>query len=352
MVVVGIDVRGFARVAVHAADIEFVVTASVGERHLYLLAFGEFVAALGVFVDVGLRLTCSFHQAIGHERVVHVSPVGAGERHIVVGFGEVVLVLIARSVAHGVVGSGVFEAGEDLVAHQYGTARIAHHGGSRTSLFGVDVVDHGDYVVHVNVVAREFHFGAQVVATIAKHGAPSDIESRFLIFIGVGSLQSLAGKVFCTAHCICVGGEVLRGEAGKRHHTGRYGIARAESNGERLRAGFEVHGLAAAEPQVFVLVLNERSCQHAVVERVNVAVGGEGCCAGNILLLRIYNGYVVRCGGVILSRDLAEVAGQNGGGARGRFNHLVECPAATSILATALLPRSQGHAIGVERIRA
>ena len=299
VVVAGGHVVGIVE-QVGAAEVEAVVAAGVCHGDFYLLISCECHAFLSVGGHVGIVCARCFDNAVGQACACHRGPGRSGERNGVECRGERVVVFRAGSLAHGVVGHGIFKAGKDLVAHQHGTARVAHGGGCRAGGLRVYVVDKGNDVVHVYVVrARQFHLGAEVVAAVAEHGFPHDVHRCALISICVVGNECVAVVVLCTAHGRAFARECLHFYAVERHGRGGHVVARAEGHGKDFRAGEEVHGVGTGEVER-VVSLYERGCQHVVVERVGVGGRCHFGFAHGFLLRGIEHGVGVGRGGGLL----------------------------------------------------
>ena len=378
-----------------AAEVQAVAARGIFHRDFNLLVGGQRHPFVGSGIDIGITGTCGLRHAGRHILLGHLLPVGHGQAHRVERPGQFPFVLLARCAAHRVVGHGVLQSGENLVAHQYRAARIAHHGRRGAGGFGVYVVDEGDYVVHVHVVhARQLHLRAEVVAAVAQHGFPEYVNGFLLISIGVARHELLSGKVFRASHGVIVGQNVLHFEADELHGRSRHVVAVAKSHGKGLGASLEVHGLRAGKVDGLTH-LHEAGGQHIVAQRVYVAFLRQFCRAHGGLLCGIEHslrvGLLVRLSGNVHHADrdgVGHVVDGDGGklslghndrhvallqralhlvlvavgvgiavdddahafgsheGIVVRFHHhLVECPAAAGIIRAAVLPEA-------ERVRA
>ena len=299
VVVAGGHVVGIVE-QVGAAEVEAVVAAGVCHGDFYLLISCECHAFLRVGEHVGIVCARCFDNAVGQACACHRGPGRSGERNGVECRGERVVVFRAGSLAHGVISHGAFKAGEDLVAHQHRAACVAHSGGGRAGGIRVHIVEQGNDVVHIYVVhAREFHFGAEVVAAVAEHGFPHDVHRCALISICVVGNECMPIVVLCTAHGRAFARECLHFYAVERHGRGGHVVARAEGHGKDFRAGEEVHGVGAGEVER-VVSLYERGCQHVVVERVGVGGRCHFGFAHGFLLRGIEHGVGVGRGGGLL----------------------------------------------------
>ena len=283
-----------------AAEIEAVVAAGVSHGDFYLLISCERHAVLDISEYVGIVCARGLDNAVGQAGACHRAPRRSRERNGVERRGERVVVFRACGLAHGVISHGAFKAGEDLVAHQHRAACVAHSGGRRACGIRVHIVEQGNDVVHIHVVhAREFHFGAEVVAAVAEHGFPHDVHRCALISICVVGNECVAVVVLCTAHGRAFARECLHFYAVERHGRGGHVVARAEGHGKDFRAGEEVHGVGAGEVER-VVSLYERGCQHVVVERVGVGGRCHFGFAHGFLLRGIEHGVGVGRGGGLL----------------------------------------------------
>ena len=283
-----------------AAEIEAVVAAGVSHGDFYLLISFERHAVLDISEHVGIVCARGLDNAVGQAGACHRAPRRSRERNGVERRGERVVVFRACGLAHGVISHGAFKAGEDLVAHQHRAACVAHSGGRRACGIRVHIVDKGNDVVHVHVVhAREFHFGAEVMAAVAKHGFPQDVHRCALISICVVGNECMPIVVLCTAHGRAFARECLHLDTVERHGRGGHVVARAEGHGKDFRAGEEVHGVGTGEVER-VVSLYERGSQHVVVERVGVGGRCHFGFAHGFLLRGIEHGVGVGRGGGLL----------------------------------------------------
>ena len=270
----------------HAVDVKALGTALIGEGCGHLLVLLQFYL-LGVGV-VGLVRTAYLLYAHGHVGNVLLCPCRSG--HIVGdgGRNQVPVVLVVAGSAHGVVGSGSFQTCEYLVAHDHLAAGIADGGGLAAGCLGIHVVGHGNDVEHVHVaLAKQFHLGAQIMASVAQYCTPEDLYLLTLVGVAEDCLQSLAGIVLGTTDGSGVGGEVLLLETLHLHLAGGNLLACTEANDEEFCACHQVHGLAAQEVDALV-ALQETGGQNVVVQGINLTLLLAHGNANGILLLGIY----------------------------------------------------------------
>ena len=285
VVVAGSDVAVVSQ-EVAAAEVEAVVAARVGHGHFNALVGFERNVLHGVSIHVGIASTRCFAHTVGNVALGHLLPRSGGEVLSREGMVKIPLVFFARSLAHGVVGCGVLKACENLVAHEHSAAGVTYDGRRAACGLGIYVVNHRDDVVHINVFALEFHLGAEIVATIAEHGAPNDLDVGTLIIIGIVGYEGFAIEVLSTAKGRCGTREVLHLYALKGHGRSGNGLACAETYGEGLGAGLEVHGLTASEEEG-VAHLHETSLKHVIAQGVEVFGLRQIGFADSRLLLRI-----------------------------------------------------------------
>ena len=391
MVVAGSDAAAVGFQEVAAAEVETVATTRVGNGHFNALVGFERNVLHGVSIHVGIASTRCFTHTVGNVALGHLLPRSGGEALCREGMVEIPLVFFARSLAHGVVGCGVLKACENLVAHEHSAAGVTYDGRRAACGLGIYVVNHRDDVVHINVFALEFHLGAEIVATIAEHGAPNDLDVGTLIIIGIVGYEGFAIEVLSTANGRCGTREVLHLYALKGHSRSGNGLACAETYGEGLGACLKVHGLTASEVEG-VAHLHETSLKHIIAQSVEVVGLRQIGFADSRLLLRIEHcigiSSLVGLAGKVNDGDghsLVDIVDRNGrklafghyklkvvlrqfalGGVgvavlvvltidshgeafgemhrigAGLDDNLVERPAATSIFGTTVLPEAEG----------
>ena len=247
---------------VDAHEVEFVGAAFVGE--------GEGLRPCLLEGDVTLRHSHLVGRiAQGGDAGRHRAGGGDGE---VVGcprvVGEGALVTFAR--AHGVEAHGRFEAGEDLVAQQHGTAGVAHLARRTARGVHVHLVEHGHDGKEFRVArGREFHFRAQVVAAVAQHGAPEHRE----VTMREGGFEGTAGEFLRPLGGRGIGGVVDLAHVAELHfRSPHHRLPVAGADFKEFGAGVQVELRATAEAEGAVRFDEAGGeqvvAQHVVVGRV------------------------------------------------------------------------------------
>ena len=274
---------------VGAAQVQTVVTALVEHGGFHLLVLLQRQVLDLIVEHVGIAGAGGFGDAGRHVSFGHFHPAGGSQRLLLDRSCLFPLVFVARCAAHGVVAHGVLESGENLVAHQNGTAGVAHHFRCGACGFRVHGVNHWNDVKHVHAgVAGQFHFGAEIVAAVAEHCFPNDVQHAFLIIIGIVCHECFAVEVFSTAHSVFTACEVFEGETLECHGGSGHCETRTDSHGEGFGAGFKVHGFGTAEEES-IANLDEGSGEDVVLQREDtIGFRGDGC-ADCILLSGIDN---------------------------------------------------------------
>ena len=158
-----------------------------------------------------------------------------------------------------------FETGENLVVGNHGAAGVAHYDRRRVARDVVDGVEHGSDGLHgyVLAVGRNLELGAEVVGTVAEHGAPDNLEA----FVGVVGYKLLAVEAFHATYGEGVAREGLRGHVAQGHRRGTDLVVVLQLDFEKVIAWQEVHGIAAPEGEL-VLSLHEADREQVVPEGV------------------------------------------------------------------------------------
>ena len=272
---------------IHATNVQFMRSGRICQRYLHLLTLLQYHTRFPVLVNCTWLLPCRLLDTGRNLAVGHVRPCTGSQCNLGISGSQRVFVLVSCAITHSIVSHGILQTGKNLVGHQYGTARITHNLWSRACCLRINIVNHRDYIVHLHVtVTRQHHFSTKVMAAVTQHCLPCNTQLGRTVVKLVFSHQGLARKMLGTACCRCICLQVNHLQRLVLHRTGRNHRSRTYAYSEYLRSRHQVHSLRACKEQTVVLC-QERSRQHIVVQRMHLTVHSRPCCTYSLLLLGI-----------------------------------------------------------------
>ena len=273
---------------VHTEQVECMAAADVGKRDGLLTALREVEVASHGLHNVGSEGVLrggGLHHSGGDFGFSRFPGKRFGHPAVL---GEFVRVLVAAGflLAHR-----RFQSGKDLVAGNHCAPGVAHHDGRRVARDVVDGVEHRGDVVHqhVSAVGRDFQLSAQVVRTVAQHGAPDNLQ----VVVGVDGHQLLAVEAFCAAHGEGVAREVFHGHSAEGHGRRAHLVIVLQFDFEKVLLSLEIHGSATAEGQLSVS-LDKGGGEQVVGQRVGARDFGQIGLPG-LRFLRENHSLCLRC---------------------------------------------------------
>ena len=254
---------------ISSGKVQAVRSTGVLHFHNHFLIFLQLYARLHIGIDIGIVHTHGFNNASGHVGLCHLFPRVGCERNSIVCVRQVPAVFFTCCTSHGVVSRRCFEAGKDAVAHKHCTARVAHHRGGGTGCTGIYVVYHRNDVEHIHIInAFQVHFSAEIVASVAQHGTPSDV--HFAAFVGVFVVCNdlFSGKVLSTANGRGIGLQILHCHILERHARSRNVGSCAKSHSENFCTCHQIHGIRTGKIDS-VAQFHKAGSQHIVAQCPN-----------------------------------------------------------------------------------
>ena len=327
---------------IHATDVQSVRSGRICQRNLHLLTLLQCHSRFPVLVNCTWLLPCRLLDTGRNLAVGHVRPCTGSKCNLGISGSQRVFVLVSCAITHSIVSHGILQTGKNLVGHQHGTACITHNLWSRACCLRVNIVNQRDNVVHLHVtVTRQHHFSTKVMAAVTQHCLPCNTQLGRTVVKLVFSHQGLARKMLGTASCRCICLQVNHLQRLVLHRTGRNHRSRTYAYSEYLRSRHQVHSPRASKEQTVVLC-QERSRQHIVVQRMHLTVHSRPCCTYSLLLFGIYLSQGI-CLRAILGQDGLQIVRQSRSHRLCRLDidNLLDYPATSCIGSTVFRPQTQ-----------